>query len=103
MLAPSHTYLNGSAFQPATAVNILGMRSLAGLIPYPALHPKLAPIATTSRPTIKGAISESGALFRLSDSAKIVPTRSAVPTTYNHGYRYIDWKRGNPNRFTDIQ
>ncbi len=51
---------NTSAPQPATAVKSRGPKSRAGLIAYPELKPNVAPISTTSRPTITGA-SPAGA------------------------------------------
>ena len=74
------TYWKGFSSHPANAVNNRGIKSLAGLIPYPTLMPNDIPIATTRRPTINGRICGFGGLFLLSVNANIVPTRIAVPT-----------------------
>lgn len=63
---------------PATAVNTLGIKSLAGLTPNPALIPNEAPSVMTMRPINKGAMLEPGPMFLLSNNAKIVPTNMAV-------------------------
>src|SRR5437867_5596262 len=72
--------LNTPDPHPAIAVNRRGPKSRAGLIAYPALNPNATPIATTSAPTITGAIAGAGGRLRRSPSAKITATRSAVPT-----------------------
>ena len=68
-------------FHPASVVNILGIRSLAGLIAYPQFNPKDAPIATTKKPTATGNNASLGAELRLSVSEKMVPTRIDVART----------------------
>ena len=76
------TYVNGSFPQPATAVNTLGIKSLAGLTPNPALIPNEVPSVKTIRPISRGAMLEPGPMFLLSSSAKIVPTNMAVARSF---------------------
>ena len=66
---PAVAAVNTSPPQPATAVNRRGPKSRAGLMAYPVLKPKLAPIATTSRPTITGVRpAGAGELRRVGDA-----------------------------------
>ena len=59
------------AAHPATAVKRRGPKSRAGLIAYPELKPKAAPMATTSNPTSTGPCPAAGGALRLSVSAKM--------------------------------
>lgn len=82
-----HTYVNTPPPHPAIAVKSLGPRSLAGLIAYPQLYPKVAPITNTTRPIMTGIEPLSGVLLLLSIMAKTQPTNRAVPNTYEiHGH-----------------
>ena len=78
-------YLNGFPPQPAIAVKTLGIKSLAGLTPNPAFIPKLVPRVRTIIPIKSGAKFEPGPIFLLSNNANMVPTKSAVPSSYRQG------------------
>ena len=66
--------------QPAIAVNSRGAKSRAGLMAYPELNPNVAPISTTSSPTMTGARPAGAGELRESVMAKMTATSSAVPT-----------------------
>ena len=70
--------MNGSFPHPAMAVKTLGIKSLAGLTPNPALIPNEVPSVMTIRPINNGAMLEPGPIFLLSSRAKMVPTNMAV-------------------------
>ena len=72
-------YENGLRPQPAIAVNILGAKSLQGLMAYAQLRPKDIPMATTLSPILMTAIPGLGFMFRLSVIARIQIRRRAVP------------------------
>src|SRR5262245_10718314 len=75
--------LNTSLPHPATAVKSRGAKSRAGLIAYPELNPNVAPMSTTSSPTITGASPAGAGELRVSVIAKMTATSSAVPTTWS--------------------
>jgi hypothetical protein len=73
------SYVNTSPPHPAMAVNILGPRSLAGLMAYPQLKPNVMPIKNTIKPMIRGAKPGLGLLpFFFSTQANISATNIAV-------------------------
>jgi hypothetical protein len=51
------SYVNTSPPHPAMAVNILGPRSLAGLMAYPQLKPNVMPIKNTIKLIIRGVLN----------------------------------------------
>src|SRR5205807_2225358 len=72
---------NTSLPHPAIAVNRRGPKSRAGLIAYPALKPNVAPISTTSRPTMTGARPDGAGELRLSASASVTAGFKCAPVT----------------------
>ena len=77
----TRAYVKGRAPHPATEVKILGPRSLAGLMAYPQLRPKLRPIANTTRPTAAGIWPWTNCMFLLSVMAHTAINNIAVPIT----------------------
>ena len=74
--------MKGVPPHPAIDVKILGPRSLAGFKPNPALIPKDVPIVNTINPMRKGARLAPTPMFLSSNNAKMVPTKMAVPKSY---------------------
>ena len=75
------TYMNVWLPQPAIRVKNLGAKSRAGLMAKPQFIPKVKPILSTTKPTIRGIMYEGTFIFFLSVIAQTHNNRIMVPKT----------------------